>query len=86
MHIPDLTEIRESPIRVEDIPTPWAHTMGTVIAIEYPEARPNVVDLVFQGMPAIPKGYRSAETKGSLYKYYRDQKIWDYANLPKDRY
>lgn len=65
--------IRESigEVPVEEIPMPWKHQWGTVVAIEYPEDRPLVVDVVFRD------GLKFAETKGAKYTMGPDG-VWDY--------
>ncbi|HEV2172787.1 MAG TPA: hypothetical protein VGR71_04430 [Nitrospira sp.] len=47
---------------VEEIPLPWTDGHGlTVVALEYPDSRPHVVDLVFSD------GTRMAESRGAVY-------------------
>jgi hypothetical protein len=58
-------------IPVEDIPLPWRHHWGTVIRLEFPADRPNVVDVVFSDETKF------AETKGARYMKRIDD-VWDY--------
>lgn len=55
---------------VEDLPLPWQHPMGEVVAVEYPKDRPKVVDLVFAD------GLRTAETRHASYTLGADG-VWD---------
>ena len=48
-------------MNVTEIPMPWTHKWGTVVGIEHPQDRPNVVDLVFSN------GLKTAETKTATY-------------------
>lgn len=65
-------------VDVEEIPLPWPHIFQhTVVALEYPEDRPLVVDLVFED------GTRTAETRHSGYKYSKMYRSWDIARFVK---
>lgn len=66
-----LLQAARQPRPVEALPLPWRHTMGDVVAVEYPADRPRVVDLV------LSNGYRTAETRGALYALGRNG-VWDY--------
>ena len=60
--------------KVQEIPLPWRHRTGLVVAIEYPEDRPAVVDLVFED------GTRSAETRDSRYIQWPSG-VWTYPDV-----
>jgi hypothetical protein len=63
-----------APVLITDIPLPWKHPMGTVVAVEYPEDRPLVVDLVLQS------GHRTAETCTATYRQGHAG-VWDLARF-----
>lgn len=59
-------------VPVEDLPLPWPHAWGTIVALEYPADRPNVVELRFEN------GNRLTETRGALYELDAHG-VWDLA-------
>ena len=62
------------PTVVTEIALPWIHPYGLVVALEYPEDRPEVVDLRFTD------GLRTAETRTALYLRGAGG-VWDLARF-----